>query len=710
MNVFFLVLCLLSPVAGMDSFPSQGQGTWVRVGLGRPDSQPLFFYKGKLQILDGPEVVQELESHGRFWIIRESDSKARYCLRITSGPSARLQKDLNHLRREMKSLSFHVIKHKGRKYAFLETGSLSSKGMAQKVMKKIRLLGYPKTSLIKLSNGKSSNYILVDRSFHRHKLGNLKRPGLKPGNRNGVLTFGGKEYRGVLYLKWMGAAFRVINFLPLEVYLRGVVPGEMGPKVYPRLEALKAQAVAARTYTLRNLGKFDSQGFDICDTPRCQVYSGVQVEDELSDRAISETKGEVLIYEGKLADALYTSTCGGFTDPVDHVFPRRKGTPEPYLAGASSYLEKNSGWTMTLPVNAMLKNRTDLQIRAWLLGIKDVDIDGMCQTDRFKSRLEDLKGILGEPEDWIESETWTGREVLKQISGIPFIHRSAGHQCTPQDVERFAKYSGLDIPVEWFFMTRYGALNESDLVNTDMPWSAEKVLDVLVRIAEVFGPGTSWKTYRVDHLTQDALVLRNWEGELIYPLSKLELVLTRRGDDWAVPEKIYFQMWDKVALPNDSMERGVVYLKPSGWSASVDRSSSYSSWIVKENVDEIEKLTRKYISKVRGIKDLKIISQAESGRVTELEVIADSGSFRVTGLTIRRILGIRDNLFEFLPQYSKGRLSTVTFVGKGWGHGVGMSQVGAFGLALEGWSYRQILKLYYKDVEIVQASSLVKEK
>src|SRR5262249_26886683 len=79
--------------------------------------------------------------------------------------------------------------------------------------------------------------------------------------------------------------FNVINELNLEDYLRGVVPAELGPKIYDELEAQKAQAVAARTYAVRNLGQFRLEGYDICPGPACQAYLGFRGEEALSDQA-----------------------------------------------------------------------------------------------------------------------------------------------------------------------------------------------------------------------------------------------------------------------------------------------------------------------------------------------------------------------------------------------------------------------------------------
>ncbi len=147
----------------------------------------------------------------------------------------------------------------------------------------------------------------------------------------GAVRVDGRRYRDrvLVYLNDRGT-LNVINELPVEEYLRGVVPKEMGPDQYPRLEALKAQAVAARTYALRNLGQFAAEGYDLCAGPRCQVYGGMDVEHPFSDRAIAETAYQVLLYDGALADTLYTATCGGHTEDVGVVFPLRH---EPYLRG-----------------------------------------------------------------------------------------------------------------------------------------------------------------------------------------------------------------------------------------------------------------------------------------------------------------------------------------------------------------------------------------
>jgi stage II sporulation protein D len=144
-----------------------------------------------------------------------------------------------------------------------------------------------------------------------------------------TITIDKQPYRSVAEL-WINARglLNIVNELNFEEYLYGVVPSEMGPSIYDEVEALKAQAVAARTYAFRNLGQFRAEGYDICPGPACQAYKGFSVEHELSTRAVRETAGLVLTMGGKPVDTLYTSTCGGETSDVSTMFPGRN---DPHL-------------------------------------------------------------------------------------------------------------------------------------------------------------------------------------------------------------------------------------------------------------------------------------------------------------------------------------------------------------------------------------------
>jgi SpoIID/LytB domain protein len=120
--------------------------------------------------------------------------------------------------------------------------------------------------------------------------------------------------------------YTLVNEVPIETYLRGVVPHEIGLAA-PRT-TIEAQAILARTYALRNLRRFEIDGYELCADTQCQVYWGLGGAAPVTDRAIATTRGKVLTYDDELVDALYSSTTGGITSPFSDVWD---GPDRPYL-------------------------------------------------------------------------------------------------------------------------------------------------------------------------------------------------------------------------------------------------------------------------------------------------------------------------------------------------------------------------------------------
>lgn len=123
--------------------------------------------------------------------------------------------------------------------------------------------------------------------------------------------------------------FNIVNILDIQTYLKGVVPNEM--PVSFGLEALKAQAVAARNYANRPQNVY--KNYDICDSTACQVYYGVNSQTEISDRAVDETRGIFALYENEPILALYSSTAGGISEDWKNVYAlNQPNVPsKPYL-------------------------------------------------------------------------------------------------------------------------------------------------------------------------------------------------------------------------------------------------------------------------------------------------------------------------------------------------------------------------------------------
>jgi stage II sporulation protein D len=149
----------------------------------------------------------------------------------------------------------------------------------------------------------------------------------------GLITIGGVVYRDMGEVRSNSAGLLSgINELHIEEYLYGVVPRELGPIAFPELEAQKAQAVAARTYALANLGKRNIDGFDLLATTSDQVYGGYAAEHPVSTAAVEATRRVALTYEGALINAMYSSTSGGHTadseESFDAFVPYLRGIPD----------------------------------------------------------------------------------------------------------------------------------------------------------------------------------------------------------------------------------------------------------------------------------------------------------------------------------------------------------------------------------------------
>ena len=143
----------------------------------------------------------------------------------------------------------------------------------------------------------------------------------------------GRRYRGRVNVVRTGSGLTLVSRLSLEAYLASVLSREMGPRAPEEREALLAQAIVARTFAVRNRGRWEAEGFDATADTRDQVYLGVDAETAQAWEAVRATAGLVLRYHGQLIDAYYHSTCGGRTAAVEEAF--RSAQRRPYLRSVS---------------------------------------------------------------------------------------------------------------------------------------------------------------------------------------------------------------------------------------------------------------------------------------------------------------------------------------------------------------------------------------
>lgn len=170
------------------------------------------------------------------------------------------------------------------------------------------------------------------------------------------LQVNGKGYRGIIEITPADKGLLVVDELPLEDYLVGLINCEISSQ-WP-MEAIKGQAVIARSYALYQMEARKSAMFHLESSVTDQVYDGCDIEDSRAARGVRETAGEVLIFDGKVIQSFYHSNCGGHTEAAENVW----GSPLPYLQGVDCkycLTAPSVKWEQTLPlkrIESLLKN------------------------------------------------------------------------------------------------------------------------------------------------------------------------------------------------------------------------------------------------------------------------------------------------------------------------------------------------------------------
>lgn len=508
---------------------------------------------------------------------------------------------------------------------------------------------------------------------------------------NGI-RFQNTRYRGdlLVYLNDRGL-LNVINELPLEEYLRGVVPREMGPGEYGQIEALKAQSVAARTYTLKNLGEFQAEGYDICATPRCQVYGGMSVEHPLSDRAIAETSGEVLVWNQELVEALYSSTCGGHTENVNVIFPQKD---VPYLKGVTCLEAGVDRIPSRMPRGT--------EFPSGLLDQLMPPSGATLSEQVVGARLEHLALLAGLPIPRDRLASLERREVQRFIASIFDLALDARLFVSPEDLP----YLLDDPPATWseedLQLAAY--LMKSGLLAGDLnePLTAAEVDETLYRLA-IYLRVVEKVEARYLGLAGGQLQVRLTEEDASYVVGD-RLATFRHVGARTVSSSLALLAgdWMELFLHGDQLLAVVHQVETAG--ATYDRSSKRSSWTRFRSDAKLTELVNDRYPGL-GFQGLEILERGVSGRVGSMKVLGDGGrSEIVVGLAVRWTLDVPDTLFTAKRLTPPDRSPGWLFTGRGWGHGVGMCQVGAFGMAIRGHSYQDILRHYYTGVDIVRTS------
>jgi stage II sporulation protein D len=518
-----------------------------------------------------------------------------------------------------------------------------------------------------------------------------------------TVTIAAKPYRGGarVFINPRGL-FNVINELNLEDYLRGVVPAEMGSRIYDELEALKAQALAARTYAVRNLGQYGSEGFDICPGPACQAYNGFSGEEALTDQAVKETAGMVITYEGKMIDALYTATCGGHTSDVNTMFPGRQ---EPYLKAASCVELEMTELAGRADSGILSEPQMSARVFAALAGLP---MEGSSWTARDVEAAVMAAGKrIGMPPSTIAPPASSRRgDVLVYLAHAASLDAAARTLLLPEDRKYFFPQSGdaeLTPYLAASFLIKYGVIPTQGIDRVD--------LNAAMPREELYALLNSWMrkfqalneaTGKIVAINGRTLILKADGKRASFTLPDSIPVFRKLGERYREYRSVPVMLGDRAFVQIDGQKRvAAVVVQANFDGAAFDRTSSFSNWTRSYRADELVLSINKRnpIKQLLGIRPTVIDA---SNRVAEMEVTAEGGRvFTLKGLPVRWSLNIPDNVFVYTKSVDPDGMDRYTFFGKGWGHGIGMCQVGAYGMAFRGWTAEQIIKRYYTGVEIV---------
>ncbi|NWG12570.1 MAG: SpoIID/LytB domain-containing protein [Acidobacteria bacterium] len=557
-----------------------------------------------------------------------------------------------------------------------------------------------------------------------------------PGSAAGFLRFNGKPYRGELELLINGnGLITVVNQLGIEEYLLGVVPAEISPARYPEFAALAAQSVAARTYALKNMGRFRADGFDLTDDTRTQVYGGIAQERDPTNEAVWATTGVAIYYRGQLIEAMYTSTCGGRTEDFAKVYD---AADIPYLRGVICAIEQQQPERGSLTLTAAVRPPPILRTSDGQVANRNLELAGVLglsgslaaddagappsakEVERWVGKAATLAG-KGAGSDgragndlasragfirYAAARLFGGEEIARRISDADvqyYLGTLADQGEIPPEAHRtlaFLMQAGLWHPFPDNTARPQSPIARADALHILVHWT-EKARPGILRSGTFSGPTSP----EPDDPNPRSISIK-WGNRTGQFTLAPDVRLFRAADSGSTPvESIRLIGSEKLRFHLDSDNRiDFLEVELSQTGASSDRFSPVATWQVTVKRSELNQKLRGFADSIGEIVDIKPALTGESGRVVRIELVGRRGSTIMNGYRFRGAIGLRDTLFTIAREEAPdGSIESFTFNGRGWGHGVGLCQVGAYGMARAGRSYEEILKTYYQGVELRKA-------
>ena len=408
------------------------------------------------------------------------------------------------------------------------------------------------------------------------------RPQIRSGSREYTLL-SDRSYRGFIeFGRYTGENITAVNVVGLEEYLYSVVPSEM-PASYGE-EALKAQAVAARSYTMTRLHAHASAGYELCDNTHCQMYKGYGGESAKTNNAVDSTKGIMAYYDGSPINAVFHASSGGHTDNAENVWVNEI----PYLKGVPEFNE--------------------IDMNTWSREFTSGDIESIVSANGdYVGKVTDI--VLTKISD-------TGHIVELKIVG------TAGEKIVSKE------------SIRSYFSSKGGSLES--------------------RVFTINGKGTR-------------------------PL---------KSDEEYVPPTDNGDVETETPKEEESLTSQVSVLGANGLTKTTYIENSY---IISKN-DTLSSDNNTVIVQGSGGNSKVYYTKDGSSNLTSAQNVSSNLSAPIeTG---------KNMMISQAPVSTANGTGKFVFEGYGWGHGAGMSQKGANGMAQMGYDYIEILTHYYTGVEV----------
>jgi stage II sporulation protein D len=531
----------------------------------------------------------------------------------------------------------------------------------------------------------------------------------------------GKAYRGKIevFVNAKGS-LTVVNVVPLEDYLLGVVPAELS---LPNLEAQKAQAIAARTYAVANINGYGTQGFDMVPTVWSQVYRGVSIETAMGTRAVRETTGQIATYNGKPIMAYFTSTCGGRTENSENIFDHA----EPYLRGVECSLEGRRHFEpfliKTVRVPAKLRDDANLEL-VQLISLLAANGFSLTSNQITDTWFEDVP-TEGEVSNWLNNlatkfgkvfpnvnkETAKPAELARILATMIYTPGAPDTLLSDSDVNYHLAFDdAAEIPKErradiaMLLRDGYFTLHADLTLKPSRPFSRAKMLRLIRQIYEKKKWMPTLQTGTTKASVDGKLVLRSGRSERALAIRPDVFLFRQFGEALYPVKEAALVGGESVRYQTDSA--GLVWyleIEPTDTPTVAENMSPFTNWTTSLSASAVQSRLSRYVRGIGTLYDVNIKTKGYSRRPSEIEIIGSNGIKTLKGGKIRSALRLREQLFVINKRYSGNTVAGYTFTGRGWGHGVGMCQYGAYGLAKMGVKYDAIIKHYYTGVEVTKA-------